>query len=126
MGIVSSAKLNRLSLLSQLRMVSIPDGDSFLREGFYCSSCTFSIRVFQSPMGIVSSAKEMFNEQRRDLNHVFQSPMGIVSSAKLGDQPGSAGDRKRFQSPMGIVSSAKAVQFRLLRSINICFNPRWG
>ena len=105
MGIVSSAKTDISIFLSFNHVVSIPDGDSFLRE--VSADCMIRSRpsMFQSPMGIVSSAKcllartivearsvsipdgdsflrEVRNCFRLTANPKFQSPMGIVSSAK--------------------------------------------
>ena len=79
----------------------------------------------------------------------FQSPMGIVSSAKYETWYNGA-LATGFQSPMGIVSSAKRMILEsiiivdivsipdgdsFLREVDdltrpsealICFNPRWG
>ena len=64
--------------------VSIPDGDSFLREAIYPIGQMQLGSVFQSPMGIVSSAKRA-GALRGFPAALFQSPMGIVSSAKDTD-----------------------------------------
>ena len=58
MGIVSSAKLvDGYEIDLQSELVSIPDGDSFLREVDDCVGRGAVAETFQSPMGIVSSAK---------------------------------------------------------------------
>ena len=57
MGIVSSAKASRNRFHAIHDDVSIPDGDSFLREVRFTRSRWIIIQRFQSPMGIVSSAK---------------------------------------------------------------------
>ena len=59
MGIVSSAKREAYSLNIAHRKVSIPDGDSFLREA-QLRNPIVNGQKFQSPMGIVSSAKDSF------------------------------------------------------------------
>ena len=63
-------------------IVSIPDGDSFLREVIVASDLSM-FSMFQSPMGIVSSAKYGITWIAKSTLPTFQSPMGIVSSAKL-------------------------------------------
>ena len=60
--------------------VSIPDGDSFRRE-VPPKYLIMYLREFQSPMGIVSSAKVCYICLGA-ISLQFQSPMGIVSSAK--------------------------------------------
>ena len=82
MGIVSSAKRRTVHLLSLRCTVSIPDGDSFLREVRSSTYSYYSISMFQSPMGIVSSAKTRGLWVGVKPIMKFQSPMGIVSSAK--------------------------------------------
>ena len=82
MGIVSSAKRDIDTQGKTDPRVSIPDGDSFLREADPRSFASRIFQRFQSPMGIVSSAKP--NVVLIDPGSVwFQSPMGIVSSAKM-------------------------------------------
>ena len=63
MGIVSSAKEFRRGRASLYESVSIPDGDSFLREEQGLLARKKYLKVFQSPMGIVSSAKEFQKRQ---------------------------------------------------------------
>ena len=124
MGIVSSAKQAVIQERDCVSKVSIPDGDSFLREDNNRYGSIRNCLRFQSPMGIVSSAKQN-GQVANPCIPKFQSPMGIVSSAK-----GGTNFRVRvfqgFQSPMGIVSSAKLPLVECLCSPPISFNPRWG
>ena len=123
MGIVSSAKTFAIAICHRRSWVSIPDGDSFLREGPGHSMTSSTVGQFQSPMGIVSSAKSQSSYSARARSK-FQSPMGIVSSAK-SSSIGIMDTELEFQSPMGIVSSAKSKRvLRCLRRTG--FNPRWG
>ena len=80
MGIVSSAKGQGWRTRGEWSSVSIPDGDSFLRED-KLEQAIVLVGGFQSPMGIVSSAKSSCRIISSS-SMMFQSPMGIVSSAK--------------------------------------------
>ena len=171
MGIVSSAKLSRRRAVAVLLHVSIPDGDSFLREVLETDKIAdafkvsipdgdsflredilkahgHAINVFQSPMGIVSSAKVLEHALQQSYSR-FQSPMGIVSSAKFrmidancGSMPVSIPDGDSFlreavirhchncmffvSIPDGDSFLREGINWRLIAVPNGGFNPRWG
>ena len=79
--------------------VSIPDGDSFLREAMHFGSCDFLI-LFQSPMGIVSSAKS--------IEIWLKIPLIFVSI------------------PDGDSFLREVAKPSLASPRDACFNPRWG
>ena len=74
MGIVSSAKSITTDSCAISCPVSIPDGDSFLREAGLEGSDSAEGYRFQSPMGIVSSAK-----------HSFRIALGITPNVSIPD-----------------------------------------
>ena len=75
-------------------------------------------------MGIVSSAKERFCQECWEARK-FQSPMGIVSSAKL-----AAGTRREAYVYVSIPDGDSFLREGLARytalETNLGFNPRWG
>ena len=65
----------------ELTHVSIPDGDSFLREGKYCTSLKTEVGV-SIPDGDSFLREVQYGDPFVSIGIKFQSPMGIVSSAK--------------------------------------------
>ena len=99
MGIVSSAKIVAGVVPNAKQSVSIPDGDSFLRE----ESSTLRSSIWLA----------------------VSIPDGDSFLREVGRSAGDVWGVK-FQSPMGIVSSAKAVNNEHGITQYGGFNPRWG
>ena len=100
MGIVSSAKSGCICTRTGAIPVSIPDGDSFLREEIEPPQSAIRIQMFQSPMGIVSSAKTGYQFFRN-----------VVTSVSIPD--GDSFLREEL-ARTSIPKNRKS------------FNPRWG
>ena len=105
MGIVSSAKFDQMQRRIWAKLVSIPDGDSFLRE-VWLPAQRIPVHEVSIPDGDSFLREDRGTALMERFKSEFQSPMGIVSSAKGYGADGGA-LCERFQSPMGIVSSAK-------------------
>ena len=105
MGIVSSAKSNSGVAIYPIRIVSIPDGDSFLREGA-TSLCLLRLSTVSIPDGD-SFLREGFGDVRRTDPRAVSIPDGDSFLREAPRASMTSVRRRSFQSPMGIVSSAK-------------------